>query len=283
MLNDITFGQFFPCSSPIHKMDARVKLILTVAFIALIFVSQNFAALLCTAVGLFIYVMLTNVPVRMYIKSLKPLIIIVGITSILNLLYVKSGQELFAFDIFGWNLSVTLGGVTTAIYMTLRVCLLVIAGSVLTYTTSATELTDAIERVLSPLNLIKIDVHSFAMMMTIALRFIPTLIEETDKIMSAQKARGADLESGGIRSRLKALIPILIPLLVSSFRRALELADAMECRCYHGGEGRTRVKQMKLAFRDYFAIVCFVMLIGAVIISNIYLEGIIYALITVII
>lgn len=281
MLNDITFGQFFPCSSPVHKMDARVKLVLTVAFIILIFVSQNFAALLCSAVGLFVYIMLTNVPVKMYLKSLKPLIIIVGITSVLNLLYVKSGAELFAFDVFGWNLSVTLGGVTTAIYMTLRVCLLVMAGSVLTYTTSATQLTDAIERLLSPLSKLKIDVHSFAMMMTIALRFIPTLIEETDKIMSAQKARGADLESGGIRKRIKALIPILIPLLVSSFRRALELADAMECRCYHGGEGRTRVKELKLSFGDIFAILCFVILIASVILSNIFLEGIIYALITV--
>lgn len=283
MLNDITFGQFFPCTSPIHKMDARVKLILTVAFIILIFVSQNFAALLCTAVGLFVYVMLTNVPFRMYLKSLKPLILIVGITSVLNILYVKSGEELFAFDIFGWNLSVTLGGVTTAIYMTLRVCLLVIAGSVLTYTTSATELTDAIERVLSPLTLLKIDVHSFAMMMTIALRFIPTLIEETDKIMSAQKARGVDLESGGVKQRIKALIPILIPLLVSSFRRALELADAMECRCYHGGEGRTRVKEMKLKFRDFFALFWFAVLIASVILSNVYLESIIYALVMVMI
>ena len=283
MLNDVTFGQFFPCSSPIHKMDARVKLILTVAFLVLIFVSQNFAALLCTAVGLFTYVMLTNVPVRMYLKSLKPLILIVGITSVLNILYVKGGTALFTIPVFGWNLVVTLGGVTTAIYMTLRVCLLVVTGSVLTYTTSATELTDAIERILSPLTYLKIDVHSFAMMMTIALRFIPTLIEETDKIMSAQKARGADLESGGIRQRLKALVPILIPLLVSSFRRALELADAMECRCYHGGEGRTRVKQMKLHFRDFFAVFWFVVLIASVIVSNIYLEGIIYALITVLI
>lgn len=283
MLKDITFGQYFPIDSPIHKMDARVKLLLTVAFIVLIFVSQNFAALLCTALGIFIYVMFTNVPVKMYIKSLKPLILIVAITSTLNVLYVKSGSVLFDFDIFKWNIAVTLGGVTTAVYMALRVCLLVTAGSVLTYTTSATELTDAIERLLSPLSKIKIDVHSFAMMMTIALRFIPTLIEETDKIMNAQKARGADLETGGLRQRIKAILPILIPLLVSSFRRAMELADAMECRCYHGGEGRTRVKQLKLHFRDYFVSVCFVLLIGAVVLANLYLEGIIYASVTLLI
>ena len=245
----------------------------------MIFLAKNFMSLTLCGVALLVVVLLTKVPVRLYLKSLKPLLIIIIFTSILNILYVKSGVELFSI----WKITVTLGGVATAIYMAARVSLLIIAGSILTYTTSATELTDGIERLLSPLSKLHVDVHSFAMMMTIALRFIPTLMEETDKIMSAQKARGADLETGGIKQRMKALLPIIIPLLVSSFRRAFELADAMECRCYHGGEGRTRFKKPKAKLKDYLSLVIFCVILAGVILSNKFLNGLIYSLITMII
>ncbi len=274
MLNDITFGQFYPARSVVHRLDPRVKIILTVAFIVYTFVSKNAISLIITALFLGIFIGLTNIPIKMFLKTLKPVAPIIILTSILNALYVSKGTVLLHF----WKITITSGGVTTAIYMSARICILIMCSSILTYTTSPTELTDAIERLFSPLKCIKIDVHSLAMMMTIALRFIPTLIEETDKIMSAQKSRGADLESGGLTKRVKALIPILIPLLISSFRRASELADAMECRCYHGGEGRTRMKQMKTAYRDYVSIIVFVLLLGIIIFSNKFCEGIIYSL-----
>lgn len=275
MLNDITFGQFYPAKSVVHKMDARFKLVLTVAFIVFTFVSQNAISLVITGVALAAFIFATKIPVKMYLKTLKPIIPIIILTSVLNAVYVSTGDKLFSF----WKITVTTGGLTTAIYMSVRICILIMCSSILTYTTSPTELTDAIERLFSPLKYIKIDVHSLAMMMTIALRFIPTLIEETDKIMSAQKARGADIESGGLIKRVKALVPILIPLLISSFRRASELADAMECRCYHGGEGRTRMKIMKASLVDYLSVAVFALLLVVIILSNTYCQGIIYSLI----
>lgn len=275
MLNDITFGQFYPAKSLVHKMDPRFKMVLTVAFIVFTFVAQNAISLVITAAALAIFIAATRIPVKMYLKTLKPIIPIIVLTSVLNALYVSGGDTVVSF----WKITITTGGITTAVYMSVRIAILIMCSSILTYTTSPTELTDAIERLFSPLNAIKVDVHSLAMMMTIALRFIPTLIEETDKIMSAQKARGADIESGGLIKRVKALVPILIPLLISSFRRASELADAMECRCYHGGEGRTRMKVMKASAIDYVSTGVFALLLAAIILSNTYCGGIIYSLI----
>ena len=275
MLNDITFGQYYPGNSLVHRLDPRMKLVLTVGFIVLTFMAKVAVSLTFTAVLLLTMIFLSAVPFKMYLKTLKPIIPIVLITSVINAIYVTDGTLLFSF----WKIQVTSGGALTAVYMSTRICLLILCSSMLTYTTTPTQLTDAIERLFSPLKLIKLDVHSLAMMMTIALRFIPTLIEETDKIMLAQKARGADLESGGLLSRVKALIPILIPLLISSFRRAAELADAMECRCYHGGEGKTRMKQLHLGAMDFVGFAFLVAMMVGVVLANRYLSGYLYTLI----
>lgn len=274
MLNDITFGQYYPANSLMHRLDPRVKILLTVGLIVLCFVARIAPSLLLVALLTGILLLCTRVPVKMYLKTLKPIIPVILITSVINAVYVSSGTPLFQV----WRITVTTGGVLTAVYMSVRICLLIMSSSMLTYTTTPTDLTDAIERLLTPLKWIRLDVHSLAMMMTIALRFIPTLIEETEKIMSAQKARGADVESGGLLSRIRALIPILIPLLISSFRRASELADAMECRCYHGGDDRTRMKQLHLRFWDVSLLILAAVCLGAIILSNHYLSGVLYTL-----
>ena len=203
----------------------------------------------------------------MMAKSVKPIVPIIIFTGILNLFFVSTGDVVFSWTI----IKITTDGIRTMIFMAVRIVFLICGTSLLTYTTSPIALTDAIERILSPLRVIKFPAHEIAMMMTIALRFIPTLIEETDKIMSAQKARGADLESGSLIHRAKALVPILIPLFVSAFRRAEELALAMECRCYHGGEGRTRLKQLKTTYRDYVALLMTAAFLAGVILLNIFL------------
>ena len=274
MLNDITFGQYYPAESFVHKMDPRAKILFTVAFIVLSFVARNALGMLAAAVLMVGLTLLSRVPFKMYLKTLKPILPVIALTSLINALYVSSGTRLFQF----WKITVTSGGVLTAVYMSTRIILLIFCSSMLTYTTTPTQLTDAIERLLSPLKLIKIDVHSLAMMMTIALRFIPTLIEETEKIMSAQKARGANLESGGLTSRIRALIPVLIPLLISSFRRASELADAMECRCYHGGEGRTRMICYKIGGRDLLVLLTLALFFAGVIAANLYGDGVLFGL-----
>lgn len=250
MLKDITLGQFFPGNSVVHRLDSRVKIIITIAFIVMLFLPNGFYGLGIGMVFVLGAFLLSKIPFKMMLKSLKPLIPILIFTGILNLFFISTGDVLFEWKF----IKITTGGAKTAAFMIIRIIGLIIGSSLLTYTTSPIALTDAIERLLSPLKKIKLPVHELAMMMTIALRFIPTLIEETDKIMSAQKARGADLETGSLIQRAKALVPILIPLFVSSFRRAEDLALAMECRCYHGGEGRTRLKQLKTAPRDYVAL-----------------------------
>ncbi|MEG2395802.1 MAG: energy-coupling factor transporter transmembrane component T [Oscillospiraceae bacterium] len=271
MIKDITIGQFFPGNSPVHKLDPRIKLVLTFAYIIIVFVCKNFVALGVIAAILLTIVLISKISPKLIYKSVKPIFILVAITSVLQIFYNKSGD--IWLQIGGFK--VTSGGVYMAVFTTVRIALLVISSSMLTYTTSPTLLTDAIERLFSPLNHLKINVHSIAMMMTIALRFIPTLIDEVDKIMSAQKARGADIDTGSIIKRAKALIPIFIPLFINSFRRAYELAFAMECRCYRGGEGRTRLKIMKLAFRDYLSMFLMIALIAGIIVSNIYIPAII--------
>lgn len=249
MLRDVTLGQFFPGESLLHKTDARFKILILLVFIVgVIAAESSFSFLLVGAVTVSL-VLISRIPVRIILKSLKALIFIFIFTGVLNIFFYSGKTE----PLVDWHfITIYKEGLIYALFMMIRLTCLVCGSFVLlTYTTSPLDMTDALERLLSPLKKIKVPVHEFAMMMTIALRFIPTLIEETDKIMSAQKARGADMESGGLLKRAKALIPILIPLFVSAFRRADELAEAMECRCYHGGEGRTKMKQMKSCFRDY--------------------------------
>lgn len=266
MNRDVTFGQFIPGNSLLHRMDPRVKIVLLCAIIATIFCTFNFYALGLVTAFIIVAILLSGVPLRMYLKSLKVIIIIVVITSLLNIFY-SSGTPIFEF----WIFKITLDGIYRAIYVTVRIIALILISSSLTFTTSPTDLTDAIERLMSPLKIFHVKVHEIAMMMTIALRFIPTLLDETDKIMSAQKARGADMESGNLIQKVKSLIPVLIPLFVSAFRRAYELAVAMECRCYQGGEGRTRMKSLHMKKLDYLSIILMALVVGGVVLCDIFL------------
>ncbi len=266
MNRDVTFGQFIPGNSILHRMDPRVKIVLLCTIIATIFCTFNFYALGLITAFIIVAILLSGVPFKMYLKSLKVIMIIVIITSLLNIFY-SSGTPIFEF----WIFKITLDGIFRAIYVTVRIIALILISSALTFTTSPTDLTDAIERLMSPLKVFHIKVHEIAMMMTIALRFIPTLLDETDKIMSAQKARGADMESGNVFQKVKALIPVLIPLFVSAFRRAYELAVAMECRCYQGGEGRTRMKSLHMHRIDYISIILMVFVVSGVVLCDIFL------------
>ena len=267
MLKDITIGQFFPAKSVLHRMDPRMKLLLTLGFICMVFVPKTWAGLALIVVFLALCVAFSGLPARLIFKSIKPILPLILFTSVINMFYTGSGTLLWSWKF----LHIYTGGLSNAVFIALRILCLIAGSSLLTYTTPPTALTDALERLLSPLKVFHFKVHELAMMMTIALRFIPTLVEETDKIMSAQKARGADLESGGLLRRVKAMLPILIPLFVSAFRRAYELATAMECRCYHGGDGRTRMKELHLHCRDFLAVgVCLVYL-TALIVLNIFL------------
>ena len=271
MKRDITIGQYYPGKSVLHRLDPRMKLVLTFALIVVIFLCKSFFSLGLIALATVGAAVLSKVPAKMILKSLKPIVIILIFTAVLNIFYTQGGKTYFEW----WEIAITEKGVNTAIFTMIRIVCLVVISSLLTYTTTPTMLTDAIERLLSPLKVFKIKVHTLAMMMTLALRFIPTLIEEIDRIMNAQKARGADLETGGIIQRAKALVPIFIPLMVSSFRRAYELAFAMTCRCYTGGEGRTRMKQMKLTPRDFVALLVCVALTAGVVVLNIFFEAVI--------
>ncbi|MBQ8683514.1 MAG: energy-coupling factor transporter transmembrane protein EcfT [Clostridia bacterium] len=266
MLSDITIGQYFPGNSLLHRLDPRMKLTLTLLFIVVVFLPQNWFGLLAVVAFLGGILALSHLPVKLLWRSIKPVLFLVAFTSVLNMLYVSGeGEPLLAF----WVIKIYPEGIATAVFISIRIVCLIAGSSLLTYTTTPTALTDAMEYLLSPLKVVKVNAHELAMMMTIALRFIPTLMEETDKIMSAQKARGADLESGGLMQRVRALIPILIPLFVSSFRRAYELAMAMECRCYQGGEGRTRMKRLQTARRDWVALAVYVAVVVALIGLNI--------------
>ena len=272
MLKDITIGQFFPGNSLLHRLDPRVKIVLTIAFIAAVFVPKTWAGLLLAMAFSVMAVALSRLPFALIWKSIKPILPIVLITALLSVFYVREeGDPLFSW----WIITVYKKGIFNAVFLASRIVCLIVGSSLLTYTTEPTTLTDALERLMKPLKLIRVPVHDLAMMMTIALRFIPTLIEETDKIMSAQKARGADLESGNLMQRIRALMPIMIPLFASSFRRAYELATAMECRCYNGGEGRTRMKSYRMAARDYVALVLTAMLIAGMIVLNVFLPNVI--------
>ncbi|MBR4073425.1 MAG: energy-coupling factor transporter transmembrane protein EcfT [Clostridia bacterium] len=267
MIKDITFGQYYDSASFIHKMDPRAKILLLIFLIVFLFLAKNFYSLSIAFLLIIGIIAISRVPLKTYLKNIKGILPIIIFTAVINMFYGDGGKEIFSF----WIISLNTGGIYKAIFMSLRIVLLIIISSVLTYTTSPNDLTDAIERLLSPLKFIglKNAVHTLAMMMTIALRFIPTLIEETEKIMNAQKARGADLESGGLIERIKALVPILIPLLISSVMRAYQLAEAMECRCYNGGEGRVRMKQLKYSVGDLLAVFICVLFCSLIIIFNI--------------
>lgn len=264
MIKDITIGQYFPGKSVIHRLDSRVKLVLDLLYLVILFTAQSYTGLLLGMLFMVLCYMLARIKLIMILKSVKPILPLMIFTGVLNLFFIKGETPLFQWGI----ISIYPEGVDTALFMLIRVLTLIIGMSLLTYTTSPIMLTDAIERLLSPLKKIHVPVHELSMMMTIALRFIPTLVEETDKIMSAQKARGAEMDTGGLIKKAKSLIPVLIPLFVSAFKRANELATAMECRCYHGGQGRTRLKVMHTAPRDYVAIVIMLALFAGVIVIN---------------
>ncbi len=267
MIKDITIGQFFPGNSLIHKLDPRAKILLTFIFIIALFLSRNFFSLGLLFATAIAAILVSRISFRVILKGLRMIVVLVVFTGILQLLYNDKGDILWKpFE--QYDFAVTEGGVFSAGFIIFRIIALILFSSLLTYTTSPTMLTDAIERLLSPLKLFKINVNSLAMMMTIALRFIPTLIEEINIIMSAQKARGADLETGSFTQRVKALVPVFIPLIVNSFRRAYELAFAMECRCYTGNNKRTRMKKMKFSVRDYLVFVVVTLLVAVVIYTS---------------
>ncbi len=266
MLKDITLGQFFPGKSIIHRLDPRTKLVILVVYIVALFLAVNWVSYGIMLVFLAWCIGISRVPLKAFVKGMKPLIFILFFTTVLNLFFTGGETVLVAF----WGIKITLEGLQRAFFMLIRILLLVMGTFLLTYTTSPISLTDGLESLLRPLKKIKVPVHELSMMMCIALRFIPTLIEETDKIMAAQKARGADFESGKLMQRVKALIPILVPLFISAFRRADELATAMECRCYQGGEGRTKMKLLRYKRIDFEAYGVGALMIAAVCVLRSY-------------
>lgn len=247
MLKDITLGQFFPGDTVVHRLDPRTKIIMVMIYIIALFTAKSFLTYGLLLVFLVTAIHLSQVGAKAILRGMKPVLFILIFTGLLNLLYNTSGTVLWHWGV----LTISTGGIRTAFFMVVRIMMLISGTFLMTYTTSPILLTDGLENLLGPLKRFRVPVHELAMMMSIALRFIPTLIEETDKIMSAQKARGADFDSGNLMDKAKALIPLLVPLFVSAFRRADELATAMECRCYHGGEGRTRLRQLRYARADW--------------------------------
>ncbi len=261
MLKDITLGQYFPGDTPVHRLDPRTKLVCVILYFIALFTANGPCSVGLVFLTLAFAVGISRIRPGDLVKGMKPLLFIVIFTAILNLFFTE-GEVLFRW----WIFRVTDQGVYRTVLMVLRIFLLVSSTFLLTYTTSPLQLTDGMERLLAPLKKVRFPVHELSMMMSIALRFIPTLIEETDKIMSAQKARGADFDTGGLAKRAKALLPILVPLFVSAFRRADELATAMECRCYHGGEGRTRMKTLKMGAGDYLTLLLYCLVVAGAIV-----------------
>ena len=260
MLKDITLGQYFPGKSAIHRLDPRTKLLMLVFYIVALFLASGWISYAVMLAFLVTVIAISRIPPKSFLKGMRPLVFILVFTGILNLFLTAGETVLMKF----WVITITLEGVERAVMMLLRILMLVTGTFLLTYTTSPIALTDGLESLLGPLKKLHLPVHELSMMMCIALRFIPTLIEETDKIMSAQKARGADFESGKLMERVRALIPILVPLFISAFRRADELATAMECRCYRGGDGRTKMKLLRYKARDFYAFAIGALVIVAV-------------------
>ena len=269
MIRDITLGQFYPAESVLHRLDPRVKLCGTIVFILSLFLFQSFTGYIVATLFLAALILISKVPVSFMFKGLKSIVVLLIITAVLNMIFTP-GRELFSF----WKITITIEGVRFAAFMVVRLMYLIVGSSLLTLTTTPGNLTDGLEKSLSWMKIMKIPVHEIAMMMSIALSFIPILLSETDKIMKAQKARGADFENGNIIKRVKALIPILVPLFVSSFRRANELAMAMEARCYRGGEGRTKLHPLKYRSRDFFAYgILVAYLVAVIVVGNKLLLG----------
>ena len=260
MLKDITLGQYFPGNSVIHRLDPRTKLIMLVVYIVALFMAKSWISYGVMLAFLVVTIRISTIPVKSIVKGMKPLVMILVFTGVLNLFFTQEGTVLVDF----WIITITTGGAMRAVFMVARILMLITGTFLLTYTTSPIALTDGLEALLNPLKKIKVPVHELSMMMCIALRFIPTLIEETDKIMCAQKARGADFESGSLMDRAKALIPILVPLFIGAFRRADELATAMECRCYQGGEGRTKMKMLRYHREDFVSFGIGIIIVAAV-------------------
>lgn len=249
MIRDITIGQYYPANSPLHRLDPRVKLVSTLLYLISLFLFRSLLGYVVATIFLFGMIRLSKVPFRFIVRGLKPILFLFLLTVVFNLFLTKTGNTLVSF----WIFAITDEGLRTAVYMSIRLIYLILGSSLMTFTTTPNELTDGIEKLLHPLQKIHVPVHDIAMMLSIALRFIPILLEETDKIMKAQIARGADLESGNIIQKAKSLIPILVPLFASAFRRANDLAMAMEARCYRGGDGRTKMKPLIYKRRDYVA------------------------------
>lgn len=266
MLKDVTLGQFFPGKSPVHRLDPRTKLVLLIVYIVALFLAVNWASYAVMLLFLSGSIAISKIPLKSIFKGMKPLVVILIFTGVLNIFFTGGETVLVQW----WKITITLEGLIRAGFMMLRILMLITGTFLLTYTTSPIALTDGLESLLKPLKVVRFPVHELSMMMCIAMRFIPTLIEETDKIMSAQKARGADFESGNILQRVKALIPILVPLFISAFRRADELATAMECRCYQGGEGRTKMKLLRYKLLDFKAYGLGALVLAGVIILRIY-------------
>ena len=264
MLKDITLGQYFPGNSIIHRLDPRTKLIMLVVYIVALFMASGWLSYGLMFAFLAFVIKVSAIPVKSIVKGMKPLVMILIFTGVLNLFFTQEGEVLVDF----WIITITSGGLSRAVMMVARILMLITCTFLLTYTTSPIALTDGLEALMNPLKKLKVPVHELSMMMCIALRFIPTLIEETDKIMCAQKARGADFENGTLIERAKALIPILVPLFISAFRRADELATAMECRCYQGGEGRTKMKLLRYHREDFLSFG-----IGALMVASVVVLG----------
>ena len=279
MLKDVSFGQYYPGSSFVHRMDPRVKLLVTIAYIVFIFLIDNFIGFIPMLAFLIASVVFARVPFGSVLKSIKGVLFVVVFAAVLNA-FLYGGEDAHVLSLFGvelkwWIFSVTKEGLITAAFMSIRLIMLVLGTCLLTLTTTPMDLTEGIESLLKPLKYIKFPVHELALIMSIALRFIPTLMEETDRIVSAQKSRGADFESGNLLSRMRAMVPILIPLLVSAFRRAEELGDAMDSRCYSGAKGRTKFKKLTLTYRDLVATLVVCMLLAGIVLIKIYLPAVV--------
>ena len=280
MGNKFAFGQYYPADSLIHKMDPRCKILLTIAYMVAIFLVKSYLGYLVTAILLFSTIAISKVPLRVVLRSIRAVIFLLMFTLIINLLFYKQGTVIASW----WKITITWQGIDYAIKMLFRLTMLVMGASMLTFTTTATELTDGLESLMYPLKFIKVPVHDIAIIMSIALRFITTLVEETQKIMNAQKARGAELDTGSFFKRVKAMLPILIPLFVSAFRRADELADALDARCYNASEKRTKMKVLKFTLKDYAGLIVVALFIAAICVDayafgGAYVDRYIYVLI----
>ena len=271
-MKSIALGQYYPSNSVMHRLDPRMKIVIGILYIVASFLCKNVISFALLLISAFLLIIISKIPVKIVIKSIKAIIFIMIFTAVLNIFWTKGGEEEL---LFSWRfINIYASGLYNAAFIVIRIVSMIIGTSIfLTYTTTPIQLTDGLEQLLSPLKILHVPVHEFAMMMSIALRFIPTIIEETEKIMAAQKARGADFSNGSLTKRAKALVPVLIPLFISSFRRAGELATAMTCRCYRGGKGRTRLNVLKFSFKDFVALFVVVAFGTGIVLLNIYAPG----------